>query len=166
MNTNNEVEETLIRYLLYSKAKVLASLKRSDRPGANLKRVLLHLARRNKRSDLDLYTSRAVLLYVYGARNGESLPVILAKIEEHRKYVLGILGLTRRYGWQPFVDSSVYCADHESKIRMLLKSICARQLRIFLLSNRKRLRNACLKSPRSEGFPSIKKKGGWIAPAA
>jgi hypothetical protein len=139
---------------------------RSDKPAANLKEALAILAIQNKRSDLDLYASQALSIYAKGVEKGDSLPVILAKIEEHRLYVLGVLETARRFGRQPSVDACVYCTDCESKIRMLLKNICARHLRIFLLSIRKNLRQHTKTSPRSELRPLNNEKDGRVAPAA
>jgi hypothetical protein len=166
MKAKHEVEVTLSRYLLYSKTRVLASLLSSDRPAATLHKVLASLPRQNQRYDLDVYTSRALFLYTEGVKNSEPLPVILAKIETHRRYVLNVLHATNRKSRQPSIDSSVYCSDHEYKIRMLLKNICARHLRVFLLSYRKSIRRLPLRSPRSETFPAINENGGRIAPAA
>ena len=155
MKALHEVEVTQNRYLLNSKAKVLALVMSSDVSAAHLRRTIAFMANQNKRYDLDLYISQALFIYTEGVAKGDSVPVILAKIEEHRLHMLGVLETSVRCGRQPFVDANVYCTDCESKIRMLLKSVCAQHIRIFLLSIRKSIRKNLAKPPLSESFPFI-----------
>lgn len=166
MKANNEVEVTLNRYLLYSKTKVLANVLSSEKPAAALHKMLVLLSNQSQQIDLDVYASRALFLYTDGIQNNEPLPVTLARIEVHRRHVLHTLETINRNGRQPLLDSSVYCADCDVKIRMLLKTLCTRHLRVFLLSYHQSIRRHPLRSPRSEKFPGINEKDGRIAPAA